>query len=311
MFKKKFGLSAIFIGLGALVFGCFALYIYFGFHDLPYLSIRKNYVAWGAFGDYLGGVLNPAFSFLALLVLLWTLRLQNESLNDTSRSNNEQKELLERQLNETLAYSKEQKKLLELQLFENTFYNLLNYHKGIVDSNEELDGAVLLKGKDCFKIYYDKYIKGGWVLPGGRMGVPVEQNSLDKFKDFNADYSHKTGHYFRILYRIFKFISESGLGDDTKYFYSGIVRGQLSSYELLVLFINCLTDDGSRFKKYARDYALFENMPSNYIEEVAYLLKEYGAVDEVQKYFGDNKYMRNYYKDTFFTSSNDLSEFDA
>ncbi len=311
MFKKKFGWIIIIIGFGALVFGCVALYSYFEITNLPYLSIRKNSESWGQFGDYLGGVLNPAFSFLALLVLLWTLHLQNESLNDASKSNNEQKELLERQLNESVTYSKEQKKLLELQLFENTFYNLLNYHKGIVDSNEEWDDAILLKGKDCFKIYYNKYIKGGYVLPGGKMGVTVEQNSLEKFKEFNEEYSYKIGHYFRILYRIFKFISESGLCDDTKYFYSGIVRGQLSSYELLVLFINCLTDDGARFKEYARDYALFENMPLNCIKEVAPFLKEYGSVEEAQKYFGDNIKMRDYHSGTFFNSGNDLSAFKA
>jgi hypothetical protein len=308
MFRKNFGLILFIIGICALLFGGFALYFYFMIPDIPLLSIRKNSGNWGEFGNYLGGVLNPAFSFLALLVLLWTLRLQNESLKDTSTSNDEQKKLLEQQLKESAIYNREQKNLLELQLFENTFYNLLNYYKGIVDGNEEYEGTNYLKGKDCFKYYYNNYIKEGWALPGEELGIPEKKNALERYKIFDEKYSHKIGHYFRVLYRIFKFISESELDEEKKYFYSGIVRGQLSSYELLILFYNCLTDNGFRFKNYAKDYALFENMPTDYIKEVADFLKEYGPLDEAQKYFGDNTNMKDYHDDSFTDFSNDLND---
>ncbi len=36
--------------------------------------------AWGQFGDFLGGVLNPLLSFLALLAVVKNLRLQAEQL---------------------------------------------------------------------------------------------------------------------------------------------------------------------------------------------------------------------------------------
>ena len=35
---------------------------------------------WGQFGDYVGGTLNPAFSFLALIALLYTIKLQSRGL---------------------------------------------------------------------------------------------------------------------------------------------------------------------------------------------------------------------------------------
>jgi len=39
--------------------------------------MSNKHEEWGTFGDFLGGVLNPALSFLALIALLLTLSLQN------------------------------------------------------------------------------------------------------------------------------------------------------------------------------------------------------------------------------------------
>lgn len=36
-------------------------------------NLAPNHDAWGQFGDFIGGVLNPTFSFLALIVLLSTI----------------------------------------------------------------------------------------------------------------------------------------------------------------------------------------------------------------------------------------------
>ena len=71
-------------------------------------------------------------------------------------------------------------------------------------------------------------------------------------------------HYFRYLYRIFKYINESNLIEDTeRYNYAAIVRAQLSEYELLMLFYNALNveDDGAfKFKSLIEKYALFNNI---------------------------------------------------
>ena len=47
------------------------------------LSISKDPGNWGAFGDYVGGLLNPLFGFFTLLVALRVLRLQRSELRDT------------------------------------------------------------------------------------------------------------------------------------------------------------------------------------------------------------------------------------
>jgi hypothetical protein len=48
-----------------------------------YLS--QDSADWGAFGDFLAGVLGPLFSFLAFLALLFSLRLQSEELELTRK----------------------------------------------------------------------------------------------------------------------------------------------------------------------------------------------------------------------------------
>jgi uncharacterized membrane protein len=52
-----------------------ALY-FLNFHG----SLSSEHAVWGTFGDFMGGVLNPTLSFLALIALLSTLYLQSEEL---------------------------------------------------------------------------------------------------------------------------------------------------------------------------------------------------------------------------------------
>ena len=56
------------------------------FFTFKFLCLLSDYPGrWGQFGDYVGGVLNPTFSFLALLALLATLGLQIRELRISAR----------------------------------------------------------------------------------------------------------------------------------------------------------------------------------------------------------------------------------
>ena len=69
-------------------------------------------------------------------------------------------------------------------------------------------------------------------------------------------------HYFRSLYHIFKFISLSEFQD--KQFYANLVVAQLSSYELALLFYNCLTSYGNeKFKPLIEQFGVLENLDTN------------------------------------------------
>lgn len=62
------------------------------------------------------------------------------------------------------------------------------------------------------------------------------------YLDFFTTYQDGLGHYFRNLYHIFKYVYFTDLiVDEEKKVYSNIVRAQLSSDELVLLFYNSLT----------------------------------------------------------------------
>ena len=69
----------VFAAVGVLV-AAFAAYT-FVFHRHP---IADNAEAWGQFGDFIGGTVNPIIGFLTLLALVLTLTLQNRQLQLSS-----------------------------------------------------------------------------------------------------------------------------------------------------------------------------------------------------------------------------------
>ncbi|PUA16108.1 putative phage abortive infection protein [Lactococcus lactis] len=59
-----------------------------------------------------------------------------------------------------------------------------------------------------------------------------------------------SGNYLRALYRCLKYIMDSDLKMKDKKFYSGVLRGILSSKEMLVVFYNCMYfEKGEKFKE--------------------------------------------------------------
>ncbi|MCY4026057.1 MAG: hypothetical protein OXH75_07045 [Acidobacteria bacterium] len=66
---------------------------------------------WGQFGDYIGGVLNPSISLLALLALLYAIHVQSRELGNSTR-----------ELENSVRVLTEQSASLKLQNFERTFF---------------------------------------------------------------------------------------------------------------------------------------------------------------------------------------------
>ena len=227
----------------------------------------------GTFGDMFGSV-NAIYSGLAFAGIIFTILLQRKELGY-------QRE----ELKETRQEFITQNKTLKAQRFENTFFNLVSLHNQIVNDidydkrvsrgfNSADSETVIVKGRDVFRDRFNNL-----------------HASLEESSDFNKTYlefykKRKTdfGHYFRNLYRIIKmvhqteFISLDELENKLdrnctkeelelcnhieRYKYTCIVRAQLSDYELLLLFYNCLSDNGiEKFKPLVEEYALLKNLP--------------------------------------------------
>lgn len=223
----------------------------------------------GTFGDMFGAV-NALFSGLAFAGLIVTLLYQKEELKLQREELAQTREELKGQREEF----EEQNKTMKRQRFENTFFNMLSLQQEITHNlsyeNPIQDEAELMwydvkqrtyKNKAVFEGLYTNAIINydGSLCYGGIINKLAIHGC--------AAYSLVRGlsfldHYFRHLYRIFKYVDTSdSISEDERYEYACIIRSQLSDYELVMLFYNCLTANGlEKFKPLIEKYSIFNNL---------------------------------------------------
>lgn len=232
-------LAYIGAGAGVLVLGAYFWRFFGPLSDQP--------GSWGQFGDYVGGVLNPTFSFLALLALLATLGLQVRELRISTRELHNSARALVAQ-NETL----------RTQTFEATFFHILRLHNEIVAAHEIPKRS--LKGRACYKYYFDELL--GRLLNEDAMNHP--EAAVVHYENFYSEHQHALGHYFRLLYNLVKLIKRTEGLD--RQFYCNLIRAQMSSDELSLLFYNCLSSLGNeKFKPLIEEFALLKNFPHEHL----------------------------------------------
>lgn len=222
------------------------------------LLIHKFSDSPGTFGDTFGAI-NALFSGFAFAGVIYAillqrveLKLQRNELQLTRAELAGQKEQLRAQ-NDTLRQ----------QNFESTFFQLLRLHNDIVSSIDlrgSDGGAVTQSGRDCFRMFYDRFKKRwGKAEPddqGNSAADRLDRTYLATYAAIEAD----VGHYFRSLYNIVKFVDGSSM--ENKRLYTNLIRAQLSTYELTLLFYNCLSSMGSeKFKPLVERYALLKMVP--------------------------------------------------
>ncbi|KZK40444.1 hypothetical protein N41_0710 [Lactococcus cremoris] len=131
---------------------------------------------------------------------------------------------------------------------DNTFFNLLGLFQNVreeLDSSEIISDIKYLRG---LKIGKDPY----------SIFKSIDVNNIINKQDdiveiINEVFKSSTGYsgnYFRALYRCLKYIMDSDLKMEDKKFYSGVLRGVLSTKEMLLVFYNCMYfEKGEKFKE--------------------------------------------------------------
>lgn len=212
----------------------------------------------GTYGDMFG-VVNALFSglafggvIIAILLQRAELKLQRLELQQTRKELHGQKEQMEQQT-----------ATLRKQNAENTFFQLLELHNDITNDIDLVSKTrVITKGRDCFRVFYERF-STIWAADndrhrGDNEGDRINLTYLTYFQRNQSEF----GHYFRSLYNIVKFVDGCDLQD--KRLYTNLVRAQLSSNELLLLFYNCLSDVGrAKFKPLVEKYSLLKTLPSD------------------------------------------------
>lgn len=216
---------------------------------------------WGTTGDFFGGMLNPAFSLIGLLLLLATL---NQNQKELRLSRTELK-LSSNALNAQAATA-------EKQRFEDTFFALLEQLDRCLERVERQPGR---EAQSLAKNLKEE------LIGGTTMRIFDEpDNNLRNAKSLLLKRDPAINQLFRLLYQILKLICErapgSTLGDGfnienlqksgssvSEKFYSNLVRALLSEDIYYLLAINASSENDLEFRAYTllvERYSMLEHM---------------------------------------------------
>jgi hypothetical protein len=249
-----------------VVFSIIVVLLYAGswyYIDSTYTGLDAR----GQFGDKFGAV-NALFSGLAFAGLIFTiilqkneLALQRKELSLTHEELKGQKEQLE-----------EQNKTLKIQRFENTFFNMLSQFQevvsGITYTLDFGEKTKVYKGRELFYEGFEnlevKIREEGSFVENSRFDTLrecIEKEGLQGYA--SVEMPTYFDHYFRLLYRILKFVEKTDLqeSDKEKYVYTSMIRAILSRYELVWLYYNGLSAYGNKkLKPLIEKFCMLKNL---------------------------------------------------
>ena len=260
-------------------------------------------------GDFIAGAASPlAFFWLVYGFFMQSneLRLQRETLE----TQNEELNLQKNELSETKTTLKQQTSTLKKQQFESTFFSMLKVLEDIVSSIEfstnvrKFDPDVLsvltspdsadkyervsYKGTDAVEMIARKHLLNQIYSSTNLLRFQISNYSEGK-EYLEHQYFHywndsagpnihsKFAHYFRYLRWFLTFIAQSDTSSNNS-LYIKILRAQLSDYEQLILFFNCLYFESKNLKPFVKDYILLENMPKSVLS----LVEDEGTDDPIE-----------------------------
>jgi hypothetical protein len=235
------------------------------------LSIEKS----GVFGDSFGA-LTALFSGLAFAGMMITVLLQRDEL----ALQRQELQLTRGEMQNQRAQMVQQNKTLAKQTFENTFFELLKMQNEITSSIDLSTESDTWKGRDCFRKMYlnfcSKY-KARKISNSGLSSVECVNSAYDAFYD---EHQASIGHYYRGLYNLVRFVEDTE--DIDKRLFMNLVRAQLSTYELLLLFYNCLSSHGLPLKRLAMQYDLLKALEAKLLPDYDLLISAYTKTEENQ-----------------------------
>jgi uncharacterized membrane protein len=147
---------------------------------------------WGQFGDYVGGTLNPVFSFFTLIAVLITIKQQSEQIRSLEKTST-------------------------LQRFESNFFQILTLFYEVKREMVIIIDATFENGKTTPK---DIRFEGLACLTKlsnqmfERLKSCKTENDLKiQYLNFYKNYSFLLKHYFQTLQNIIEFIEKSDVYD--------------------------------------------------------------------------------------------------
>lgn len=229
-------------------------------------------------GDYTGGVVASTWSLAGLFIIYVAFLGQKQQILHQKmelKYNRFEVKATRIELEGQKQQMIEQNKTLRQQRFENTFFQMLNLHRQITNEiNIELRKSFLI-GREGIKKFYLN-LKSFQLA--GRDRIKIQESLID-FKKRYIEQQNNLGHYFQNIYVILNTIHHSSI--EEKQFYINILRAQLSSYELSLLFYYGLMESNKEtIKSLIEQYHLLSDLPHDILIDIdhksEYTLSAYG-----------------------------------
>lgn len=235
---------------------------------IPFLFIMFSSTEWtitsigklGAFGDYFGGSTIGLLSLASILFIVHTIQIQSKELSLQRR----ELELTREEMEKTREEHNITNKTMKIQSFDSTFFNMIKMYNSIVENIIFREKSSRLALRHIWRRLYNSIQSEVILNPSLENNHNNHHNSedivRDNFEEFYKESEYMLGHYFRNLYRIVKFIEDSSLDEEEKKNYRGILRAQLSSSELYLLFYNLnFSSRGEKFYKLLEGTDFFQD----------------------------------------------------
>ncbi|MFH1067774.1 MAG: putative phage abortive infection protein [bacterium] len=155
------------------------------------------------------------------------------------------------------------RRLLEKEGFETTFFRLLELqHERIEELEIYQNVGPNIRGRNCFNyMYYKTFV----TLQTGTEEIyghhPLLKQVQLYYSQLYQIFEDNLSYYFRNLFHILRFIDSSKI--EPKQNYTGLLRAQLCSAELLLLFYHALsTHDADGLKPLIEKYGLLMHLPA-------------------------------------------------
>jgi len=233
--------------------GLLVLIYWIVFRALPWTSDPS---AWGSFGDYMGGLLNPAVSTLTLVVAIKVWAQQREELEETKRALKDQAETAQ-------ANRREQRFFDLMQVYQQT----LDTFQGVSEQSNARQGKAALDIWLDSHIHLEGMIRKSYLRAQSSPGSQNIEDQLDYWIDLAKQHWAKPyvgeslNHYFRVIFRI--------LHEQDRHRFIRIFRAQLSHTELLLLGLNLwITEEGQKMQPIACEYGLLKHLPQCNLRDV-------------------------------------------
>ncbi len=269
--NEKFTKGAIITILMLALIALFVIPIYYAFNFNG--PISDDQAVWGAFGDYMGGILNPILSFLALIAILSTLLLQRSELDITrnelelTRSELRRSASAQEKSEETLS---NQNNVILWQKFDSTFSTLLDHLSRVQSRVSEPNMNRNNKESDIADL---------WRRSVGRDNTFDAETTRSSLFEVLGNCHPMYNFLFEFLYYVYvnipnseydpsgnvdSGISNNELAED-ELMYSNIIRAILlpETLHILAVLCDCKTrgDSYYRFRLLVERYRFFEKMP--------------------------------------------------